>query len=52
MKEQVEIEPLIAAFNKRAQRLCENFGFEICDRCQRAKDGRPLVIMTRPATDL
>jgi RimJ/RimL family protein N-acetyltransferase len=39
----------IAEFNKRAQRLCERFGFEISDRFERPKDGQPFVIMTRDA---
>lgn len=41
----------IAAFNKRAQRLCANAGFQISDSFQHARDGRPFVIMTRPAAD-
>lgn len=42
----------IADFNKRAQHLCRKFGFEISDRFQHAQDGRPFVIMTRPAMHL
>ncbi len=37
----------IAAFNKRAQRLCEKVGFRICDQFQRPQDGKAFVIMTR-----
>lgn len=37
----------IAEFNKRAQRLCQKFGFRVCDHFQHAQNGRPFVIMTR-----
>lgn len=37
----------IAAFNRRAQRLCEHFGFRVSAQFTHAQDGRPFVIMTR-----
>ena len=37
----------IAAFNRRAQRLCEHFGFRVNEQFTRAQDGRPFIIMTR-----
>jgi ribosomal-protein-alanine N-acetyltransferase len=40
----------IAAFNGRAQRLCQKFGFRIVERFAHARDGRPFVIMMRPGT--
>ena len=42
----------IATFNKRAQRLCQKFGFQISNEFRRLKDGRQFVIMTRLAADL
>jgi RimJ/RimL family protein N-acetyltransferase len=37
----------IAEFNRRAQRLCEHFGFQVGELFAHARDGRPFVIMTR-----
>jgi [ribosomal protein S18]-alanine N-acetyltransferase len=39
----------IAAFNQRAQRVCEKHGFEVVDKFERAVDKRPFFIMIRRA---
>ena len=41
----------IAAFNKRAQRLCSKFGFSEVSRFVREKDGREFMIMLRQWID-
>ena len=41
----------IAEFNKRAQRLCQRFGFKIVDRFERPSDKRPFVVMLCPPSD-
>jgi len=39
----------IAEFNQRAQRLCEQFGFVATARFIKEGNGRPFIIMVRPA---
>jgi RimJ/RimL family protein N-acetyltransferase len=39
----------IAVFNKRAQRVCAKAGFRVVSQFERARDGRPFLIMRREA---